>query len=371
MMASSLGPQGRWALGMSFVIAVAVIWVIASFVVQFVEEAGTTPFLLTYICNSLFVLYIPLTELTRCCQSQIRKRMARNALQLPASPARDTQSKRKGNWHFELWKKSSIPTAYSAIAKSEGISSPGVSDVDLEALHASSIESESVRNGSNAAMAVDSHNLPKIEIRAASGVQTPSPKHPRGQLKEADLRIHNALHNHLVSANQLPVGRASPRSPSASSTGSLKAVDFEGLASERRHSLSHSHRPPALPSTPEQGPWVDTGVGLPLEGPKLPLVSPGRQASDVFSEEDLGGYSEVDMSEHLWHPGMRQQLGERYLDEHKRAARIGLVIAPLWFMGQYTFNLSLILTSVTVSMSESILLTTAAECIERQESANA
>lgn len=55
----------RWVLGLTYIIAVATIWIAASFVVQSVVDAGVSPFLITYICNSLFVVYIPLVELGR------------------------------------------------------------------------------------------------------------------------------------------------------------------------------------------------------------------------------------------------------------------------------------------------------------------
>lgn len=359
-MGSALGPQGRWALGMSFVMAVALIWVVASFVVQAVEAAGTTPFLLTYICNSLFVLYIPLTEATRGCQSFLRRRLARRELQLPASPQREGGGKKKPNWHFELWRRKSLPVSYTVI----GLGSPGrsESDLDPDTIQNGGIHSAATPGGGHGVPVPGAHSLPSPGNRnlpriTTSGVaQSPDlrpvgaspPKHgasPQKQGTSPDLR---PLHHHLVSALSLPGGRASPRSPGASV---FQAVDFptpEGPAEERRHSLSHAHRPPALPSTPEQGLWINTSVGGGPEGHRMPLPSPHRLASDVFSEEDLGGYSEVDMSEHLWHPGVQHQQGGGYCEEHKRAARIGLVIAPLWFMGQYTFNLSLILTTVTV-----------------------
>ncbi|KAI5070291.1 hypothetical protein GOP47_0014634 [Adiantum capillus-veneris] len=53
----------QWILGMLYVIAVAVIWIVASFVVQSVVSAGVSPFLIAYICNSLFIVYIPIVEL--------------------------------------------------------------------------------------------------------------------------------------------------------------------------------------------------------------------------------------------------------------------------------------------------------------------
>lgn len=53
----------RWVLGLTYILAVATIWIVASFVVQSVVDGGVSPFLITYICNSLFVIYIPLVEI--------------------------------------------------------------------------------------------------------------------------------------------------------------------------------------------------------------------------------------------------------------------------------------------------------------------
>ncbi|XP_024975942.1 thiamine-repressible mitochondrial transport protein THI74 isoform X2 [Cynara cardunculus var. scolymus] len=55
----------RWVLGLIYILAVATIWIAASFVVQSVVDGGVSPFLITYICNSLFVIYIPLVEIGR------------------------------------------------------------------------------------------------------------------------------------------------------------------------------------------------------------------------------------------------------------------------------------------------------------------
>ncbi|CAG7882179.1 unnamed protein product [Brassica rapa] len=55
----------RWVLGLIYILAVAMIWIAASFVVQSVVGAGVSPFLITFICNSLFVVYLPLFEIGR------------------------------------------------------------------------------------------------------------------------------------------------------------------------------------------------------------------------------------------------------------------------------------------------------------------
>ncbi|XP_051142345.1 uncharacterized vacuolar membrane protein YML018C-like [Andrographis paniculata] len=55
----------KWILGLIYIFAVAVIWIAASFVVQSVVDAGVSPFLVTYICSALFVVYIPLVEIGR------------------------------------------------------------------------------------------------------------------------------------------------------------------------------------------------------------------------------------------------------------------------------------------------------------------
>lgn len=55
----------RWVLGLIYILAVATIWIAASFVVQSVVDGGVSPFLITYICNSLFIIYLPLVETVR------------------------------------------------------------------------------------------------------------------------------------------------------------------------------------------------------------------------------------------------------------------------------------------------------------------
>ena len=55
----------RWVIGLTYILAVAMIWIAASFVVQSVVDAGVSPFLITFICNSLFVVYLPLFEIGR------------------------------------------------------------------------------------------------------------------------------------------------------------------------------------------------------------------------------------------------------------------------------------------------------------------
>ncbi|KOM29685.1 hypothetical protein LR48_Vigan743s001800 [Vigna angularis] len=55
----------KWILGLIYIFAVATIWIAASFVVQSVVDAGVSPFLVTYICNSLFVVLIPIVEIGR------------------------------------------------------------------------------------------------------------------------------------------------------------------------------------------------------------------------------------------------------------------------------------------------------------------
>ena len=57
--ALSQGARDR-ALGITFILLVAIIWVLASFLVQEVEAEGLSPFVLTYIANSLFIIYIPI-----------------------------------------------------------------------------------------------------------------------------------------------------------------------------------------------------------------------------------------------------------------------------------------------------------------------
>ena len=62
-----------WVLGLVYIVAVAAIWIAASYLVQSVVDAGVSPFLLSYICSSLFLVYIPIVEVARCCEDLIGK----------------------------------------------------------------------------------------------------------------------------------------------------------------------------------------------------------------------------------------------------------------------------------------------------------
>lgn len=63
----------NWTLGVIYIVAVAAIWIASSYVVQSVVDAGISPFLITYICNSLFVIYIPLVEAARLLEGYTGK----------------------------------------------------------------------------------------------------------------------------------------------------------------------------------------------------------------------------------------------------------------------------------------------------------
>eukprot|EP01018_Ginkgo_biloba_P010006 Gb_41553 [translate_table: standard] len=63
----------QWTIGIIYIIAVALIWIAASFVVQSVVDSGVSPFLITYICNSLFVVYLPIVEVGRCLEASVWK----------------------------------------------------------------------------------------------------------------------------------------------------------------------------------------------------------------------------------------------------------------------------------------------------------
>ncbi|CAL9074603.1 unnamed protein product [Musa textilis] len=61
----------HWALGLICIVAVATIWIAASYLVKSVVDSGVSPFLITYICNSLFVVLIPIVEISRCLEDTL------------------------------------------------------------------------------------------------------------------------------------------------------------------------------------------------------------------------------------------------------------------------------------------------------------
>ena len=54
------GRLGRAAMGWLLMLFVAVNWVVFSYVVKFVQAEGFPPFMVTYLANSLFVVFLPL-----------------------------------------------------------------------------------------------------------------------------------------------------------------------------------------------------------------------------------------------------------------------------------------------------------------------
>jgi solute carrier family 35 protein F5 len=59
------------ALGLGFVVLVSVIWVVASFLVQDLEQLGVHPVVVTSISNSLFALYVPVYVLSRFLRAEV------------------------------------------------------------------------------------------------------------------------------------------------------------------------------------------------------------------------------------------------------------------------------------------------------------
>lgn len=83
----------RWALGLGYILAVATIWIAASYIVQSVVDAGVSPFLVTYICNSLFVIYVPVVEISRYWEASVERYLSRRRSQndLPLQRVEDNE----------------------------------------------------------------------------------------------------------------------------------------------------------------------------------------------------------------------------------------------------------------------------------------
>ncbi|KAK8694092.1 hypothetical protein V6N13_071653 [Hibiscus sabdariffa] len=82
----------RWGLGLVYIFAVAAIWIASSFVVQSVVDAGVSPFLVTYICNSLFIVYIPLVEIGRYLEDNCGSLLSRiNSRSSPSQELRESE----------------------------------------------------------------------------------------------------------------------------------------------------------------------------------------------------------------------------------------------------------------------------------------
>lgn len=115
----------QWTLGMLYVVAVAVIWIVASFVVQSVVDSGVSPFLITYICNTLFVVYIPIVELGRVSKLIIgRIRFKHTDVEImPANTSETTETENL----LEAGNRSDQGFKAIAISKDQGFESTAIS----------------------------------------------------------------------------------------------------------------------------------------------------------------------------------------------------------------------------------------------------
>ena len=92
-MAASATPQ-QWTLGIVFIVLVAAIWAAASVATQFIYTnlCFDQPFVLTYVCTSLFALYLPgwgalsaIGAVKRSCDGLYMGACAASPLSLPQS----------------------------------------------------------------------------------------------------------------------------------------------------------------------------------------------------------------------------------------------------------------------------------------------
>lgn len=79
----ALGDRRR-LLGLTFIVAVALIWVAASFFVQGIQERGAHPAVLSFVANSLFAVYVPVYYLNL----RLRRRRAAAATEARHSQER-------------------------------------------------------------------------------------------------------------------------------------------------------------------------------------------------------------------------------------------------------------------------------------------
>ena len=73
------GADPKKLLGLSFILAVSLIWVIASFVVATIEGQGASPVVLTLVANSLFAVYVPIYFLNLRLRKHWSQRAAQQA----------------------------------------------------------------------------------------------------------------------------------------------------------------------------------------------------------------------------------------------------------------------------------------------------
>ena len=71
LLASRVRRMSHFTVGLVCIVIVAVIWVVASKLVQYISSATNVTFFLTYTCNSLFAFYLPLVGIAEAVRTSM------------------------------------------------------------------------------------------------------------------------------------------------------------------------------------------------------------------------------------------------------------------------------------------------------------
>ncbi|GAQ86576.1 hypothetical protein KFL_002970140 [Klebsormidium nitens] len=334
-------PQGRQALGLGLVIVAGLLYISAGFAIQVIIERGASSFLVSYVSSCLFILHLPCAMLARWY------RQGHNA----------------GFWELSRKEKSS-----------DGGDSPGAGSPSQWRKLASVVE-DGEANGCNWSRGLQ-ESAGGLQLEAAAiderrvGSEREVHPHVGAALPFALLGPEESsgdVGSRSVSEPQTPIlsvleAWKAPASPSklielTAHGGPVNVAAVRTLFSTPIGSKSMAEETlgrqdgAELQSLPELGFQPQKSWGLDSQG-QAPLLP------DVEAQDDALDSTEPVVSAYQGSlRGLRLgPLGA----EHWEAVKIAAVIGPLWFMAQYTYTLSLGLTTVssnTIIFSSTSLFT--------------
>jgi hypothetical protein len=360
-----MGPRERSALGLGLVMIAGLLYTACSFAIKAIEGSGVSPLLLTYLSTCLFVLHLPFDALVRCARGRLGKKLG--FWELPGkdkssdgeqSPAGASPRQWKeledvaGVGDGTSWKSGGVGGGARAggaerLGKAEGGEAEGEAITeDGEDEHYGRLLMGPERSSGD------------VSNQEASCPQTPAVsvldtwKVPTTVAKSVESGPRKTLH--AAEGNRLKppddgdsmVMRALTEENRTDRAGQR---GFESFQSSAKTVFRNESGAENAPSGEPIRLWAGADDALKDVGPEsLP------HDLEAAQYEPLDGLQAPNCKDTDAYSASMRALTSGSIGlyaEHLEAAKVALVVGPLWFLAQYVFSASLTLTSVTVSFS--------------------
>jgi hypothetical protein len=359
-----MGPRERSALGLGLVVIAGLLYTACSFAIKAIEGSGVSPLLLTYLSTCLFVLHLPFDALVRCARGRLGKKLGFR--ELPGkdkssdgeqSPAGASPRQWKeledvaGVGDGTPWKSGGLGGGARAggaerLGKAEGGKAEGgaITEDGEDAHHGRLLLGPERSSGDVSNQAASCPQTPVVSVLDTWKVPTNVGKSVESGPRKP---LHTAEGDRLKPPDDgdAMVKRALAEEDRNGRTGQRGFGSFQSRAMTVLHDENGAEN---APSGEPIRLWAGADDALKSAGPEsLP------QDLEAAQYEPLDGLQPSHCKDSDAYSAPMRALTSGSIGlyaEHLEAAKVALVVGPLWFLAQYVFSASLTLTSVTVSL---------------------